>query len=150
MNWSLFIMSLVLLLTLIAPFGVFYAIQLARKQQYLKHRRIQILIFIICFIGLLALEGLIRFSGGSGSLASKSLYYETSFFKLTLYSHIFIAVITYLLWIFLSFFSNKKYPRQLPGNFSNMHKILGYIIFYGLIYTAITALAIYLMTLNLV
>lgn len=150
MNWSLLIMTIVLLLTLIAPFGVFYAIKQAKKSNYLKHRKIQNLIFIVCLIGLLALEALIRFSGGSGSLASQSAYYETSFFKITLFSHIIIAVLSYLLWIFLMISSNRKYPRQLPGDFSKAHKIMGYAIFAGLIYTAVTALAIYLMTLNLI
>lgn len=150
MNFTTFIMTAVLLLTLISPFGVYYGVKLARKKDYKTHRKIQNIIFFLCVIGVLALEVLIRYSGGSGSLASKSEYYGTSFFTITLVSHIIIAVLTYLLWTVLIILSNRKFQKTLPGKFSKTHKRVGKIIFVGLVYTAITALMIYLMSLNLV
>lgn len=150
MNSTIFIMTAVMLLTLISPFGVYYGVQLARKKDYKTHRKIQNIIYFICVLGVLALEVLIRYSGGSGSLASNSEYYGTNFFTITLVSHIIIAVLTYLLWTILIFLSNRKFQKSLPGKFSKTHKTLAYIIFAGLIYTAITALVVYLMSLNLV
>jgi|SRR5699024_3806994 len=150
MNTAVFIMTAVLGLTLFSPFGVYYGIKIARKKEYNSHRKIQNIIFLLCVVGVLALEGLIRYSGGSGSLATKSEYYGTSFFSITLISHIIVAVLTYLLWAILIIFSNRKYRKTLPGKISKIHKKLGYFIFGGLIYTAITALIIYLMTLNLI
>lgn len=150
MNFAILIMTGVLLLTLISPFGVYYGIKLAKKLEYQKHRKIQNIIFILCVFGVLSLEGLIRYSGGSGSLASKSDYYGTGFFSITLVSHIIIAVLTYLVWAVLIIISNRKFKKTLPGKLSKIHKKLGYIIFGGLIYTALTALIIYLMSLNLV
>lgn len=150
MNPTIFIMTSVLLLTLFSPFGVYYGVKFARNKEYKTHRKIQNIIFFICVVGVLALEVLIRYSGGSGSLASNSEYYGTSFFTITLVSHILVAILTYLLWTILIILSNRKFQKSLPGKFSKTHKKLGYIIFGGLVYTAITALAVYLMSLNLV
>lgn len=150
MNYTVIIMTAVLLLTLFSPFGVYYGIKLARNNDHKKHRKVQNIIFLLCVVGLLALEGLIRYSGGSGSIAKESVHYDKSFFKITLFSHIIVAVLTYLLWTILIIFSNLNFQKKLPGNFSNIHKKLGMVIFAGLVYTAISALAVYLMSLNLV
>lgn len=150
MDMTITIMTAVMLLTLASPFGVYYAVKKARTKDYQSHRKLQNLIFIICVLGVLLLEGLIRYSGGSGSLASESNYYETGFFKITLFSHIIVAVLSYLLWTFLIILSNLKFRKSLPGKLSKVHKICGLIVFGGLIYTAITALAVYVMSLNLV
>lgn len=150
MNITIAIMTAVMLLTLISPFGVYYAVRLAKKNDYTGHRKVQNIIFFICVIGVLALEVLIRYSGGSGSLASNSNYYGTEFFTFTLITHIIIAVLTYLLWTVLIILSNRKFQKALPGKFSKIHKRIGLIVFIGLLYTAISALAVYLMSLNLV
>ncbi|WP_304420177.1 DUF420 domain-containing protein [Profundicola chukchiensis] len=150
MNLTITIMTAVMLLSLISPFGVYYAVQLAKRKDFKAHRKIQNIIFIICVVGVLALEGLIRAEGGSGSLASASEYYHTSFFKFTLISHIIVAVLSYLLWTILIIISNIKFQKSLPGKLSKFHKTAGLIVFGGLIYTAITALIVYLMTLNLI
>lgn len=150
MNITLTIMTAVLLLTLFSPFGLYYGVKLAKKKDYVAHKKIQNIIFIICVLGVLSLEILIRYSGGSGSLASESNYYGTGFFTAILVSHILVAVLTYILWTVLIIMSNRKFQKTLPGNFSKNHKRTGLIIFGGLIYTAITALMVYLMSLNLV
>lgn len=150
MNFEIIIMTVVLLLTLFSPFGVYYGVKIAKKKDYSSHRKIQNVIFFICVIGVFALEGLIRFSGGSGSLTSSSNYNNTNFFKITLFSHIIVASFSYLLWTILIIISNITFRKSLPGKFSKLHKLIGKINFGGLIYTAITALAVYLMTLNLI
>ncbi len=150
MNLTVFIMTTVMVITFFSPFGVWYGVKIAKKSNYPSHRKIQNIIFLICVVGVLALEGLIRSGGGSGSLAAESNYYGTGIFTFTLASHIIIAVLSYLFWTVLVILSNIKYQNTLPGKLSNMHKKLGYAIFGGLVYTAASALAIYLMTLNLV
>lgn len=139
-----------MLLTLLSPFGVYYAVTLAKKKDYKRHKKIQNFVFYISVLGVLGLEMLIRYSGGSGSLASNSAYYGTSFFTITLVSHILVAVLTYILWTVLIILSNRKFKKSLPGKFSKTHKRVGYIVFVGLIYSAISALAVYMMTLNIV
>jgi len=150
MNATIFIMTAVMLLTLFSPFGVYYGVKIARKNDYEKHRKIQNVIFYLCVIGVLILEVLIRYSGGSGSLVSNSHHYSTSFFRITLISHILVAILTYLLWTGLIIISNRKFRKMLPGTLSSIHKRLGLVVFGGLIYTAISALLVYLMTLNII
>ncbi|MHC5202742.1 DUF420 domain-containing protein [Myroides sp. LJL119] len=150
MNLSLFIMTTVLILTVISPFALYYAQQIAKKKDYSKHRKLQNIIFIVCVIGVLSLEILIRFSGGSGSLASTGKYFGTTFFSLILISHILVAVGSYILWTYLIIVSNRKFKKTLPGKFSKTHKQIGILIFFGLLYTAITAVMVYSMSLNLV
>lgn len=150
MNTTIIIMTAVLLLTLFSPFGVYYGVKMARKKEYTTHRKIQNIIFVICVIGVLSLEGLIRSHGGSGSLASRSDYYDKAYFKIILFSHIIIAILSYLIWATLIIVSNLSYRKSLPGKLSKFHKKIGMVIFGGLIYVAVTALAIYLMTLNLI
>ena len=141
------ILIIVLLLNLIAPFAVYYAIKQAKKKDYTAHKKIQNVVYIVCVLGVLALEGLIRFSGGSGSLTENSSYSGTPFFKILLIAHIIGAVLTYFLWTVLIIFSNRKFRKELPGKFSLIHKKLGHILFFGLIYTAVTALIVYVMLL---
>ena len=97
MNITIIIMTAVLLLTLFSPFGVYYGVKIAKKKNYKTHQKIQNIIFIVCVVGVFALEGLIRSEGGSGSLASASNFYNTKFFNITLFSHIIIAILSYLL-----------------------------------------------------
>lgn len=149
MSTTIIIMTAVLLLTLFSPFGVYYGVKMAKTKKYHSHQKIQNIIFIICVLGVLSLEGLIRSKGGSGSLASESNYYGTIFFNITLISHILVAILTYLLWTILIIISNIRYRKSLPGKLSKIHKKTGYIIFGGLIYTAISALVVYVMTLNI-
>jgi len=150
MNFTVTIMTIVLIITLFSPFGVYYGVKLAKNKNYKSHQKIQNIIFFVCVVGVLSLEGLITSAGGSGSLTSQSVYYKTIFFRYTLFSHIIVAVLSYLIWTFLIVVSNIYYQKKLPGRFSNFHKKTGYIIFGGLIYTAVTALMVYLMSLNLV
>ena len=56
MNVTITIMTAVLLLTLFSPFGVYYGVKIAKKKDYKAHRKIQNIIFIVCVVGVLALE----------------------------------------------------------------------------------------------
>lgn len=150
MDFAVLIMTGVLIVTLASPIFTYYAIKQARLGNYAQHKKLQTWIFAVSVSAVLLLEGLIRFAGGSGSLTQHSSHVGTTLFTSILIAHIIGAVLTYLLWIYLVVVSNKKFNKTLPGNFSVSHKKLGIIVFVGLIYTGITALIVYLMTLDLV
>lgn len=134
----------ILTLSLLAPFISIYAVSFIRKKEYKTHIKIQKRLFWTCVIAVLILEVQIRLAGGSGSLVANSDYTGTSFFKWLLTAHIIGAVLTYIIWGITIFTSNKKWKKRktLPGNFSVIHKRLGYITISGLFYTAITALIV--------
>lgn len=144
---KLLLNTLILALTVATPFIVLYAVSLAKKQDFKRHIKIQKTIFWACIIAVIVFEIQVRFSGGSGSIASQGTYYHTAFFKTTLISHIIGAVLTYIIWAITVFSSNTRHKKkQLPGAFTINHKRLGIISIIGLIFTAITAVMVYLMT----
>jgi len=129
-------------LSLLAPFIALYAVSLARQKKYELHQKIQKTLFFTCVLGVVILEVHIRLSGGSGSLVENCPYVDTLFFKIILIAHITGAVFTYICWAITIFWSNKKFRKVLPGNFSKIHKKLGYITIIGLFYTGITSLIV--------
>lgn len=149
MNTFIFILNLIILLvTLASPFLVLYAIALVRKKEYYLHLKIQKITFYFCLLSVIVLEMQIRLLGGSGSLSAHSPYVHQHFYHVILAAHITGAVLTYLFWIVLIYLSNWKYKRKktLPGKFTKIHRPLGYILFGGLIYTAVSALIVFTLT----
>ncbi|MBS1573165.1 MAG: DUF420 domain-containing protein [Bacteroidetes bacterium] len=144
MNITFFIVIGLLILSMAAPFITLYAVSLIRKKNYSGHIKIQKTLFWIFVVGVIILELQIRFSGGSGSLVAESKYAETAFFNVLLIAHIIGAVLTFLIWGFTIFNSNRKwkgskvFARKLLGN----HKKLGYITIAGQVYTSVSALMV--------
>lgn len=132
-----------LLLSVAAPFVALASILLARKGRYRAHRFVHNVLFSLCVCGVVALEVQIRIAGGSGSLVQGSPYINTAFFKGLLAAHVLGAVVTYLVWGYLIFSSNRKYQLTLPGSFSKLHRNLGIGVVIGLFYTAATAAIVY-------
>lgn len=132
-----------LVITVLAPLVAMYAVGLARRGQHARHLRVQKVLFGVCMSMLVIFELLIRASGGSGSLVEHSEHYGQWYFKLILVSHIVGAVLTYILWAVMVVVASKKWKSgQLPGNFSILHKRLGYVMMIGLWYTAVTAVIV--------
>ena len=143
-------MTTVLIVTLVAPVFSYYAIKKARQKDFKTHKKIQTIVYAFCIAAVLVLELLIRFSGGSGSMFKDSSHVDNPVFKTILIAHIIGAVLTYIVWTFLIIKSRLKFQKTLPGKFSVTHKSLGIIVFIGLVYTGVTALIVYLMTLDFV
>jgi len=150
MDFTFFIMTAVLVVTLIAPVFSYYAIKKAKQKDFATHKKIQTLVYAFCIAAVLVLELLIRFSGGSGSMFEDSSYAVSPVFKTILIAHIIGAVLTYIVWTFLIINSHRKFTKTLPGKFSNTHKVLGISVFIGLIYTGVSAFAVFLMTFDFI
>lgn len=143
-------MTGVLAVTLVAPIFSYFAIKKAKQKDFKTHKKVQTIVFIFCLAAVLVLELYIRFSGGSGSMFKNSSHAGTSVFKTILTAHIIGAVLTYILWTFLIIKSGLQFQKTLPGKFSPAHKTLGTSVFIGLVYTGVTALVVYLMTLDFI
>lgn len=144
MNTTSVILLGLLLISIAAPFASLYAVSLIRKKAYQSHRRIQNMIFITCIAAVVIFEVHLRLSGGSGSLIPENSYTGTAVFKGVLVAHIIGAVLTYLLWGWMIFLSNRKYRkiRRSVAFFSKTHRRLGYITIGGMFYTVATALVV--------
>jgi len=142
MTTTLIIIVIVTIITVLAPFICLYAIRQIKQKKMEQHIKVQKRLFFLCVIAVLALEGQIRFSGGSGSLIQNSPYIKDIFFNNLLIAHIVGAIITYVLWIVLFILSNRKYKKENFKSFASIHKKIGYIVLIGLFYTAITAVVV--------
>jgi putative membrane protein len=131
--------------TLAAPLFVFQGIRLARRKNYLGHRRLHAWLLAIAVIAVLALEIEIRIAGGTGALLRGSAFAGTTLLSTIAIVHIGGAILTYVLWIWLFWASWRKFPREIPGRFSLIHRRLGMGVMAGLIFTAVSATAVYVM-----
>lgn len=134
------------LATLLAPVVSLVNYRLARRRRFDAHRRLQVGLLIFCWAAVLGLELDIRLSGGSGSVIAGALPSYQPFARQLLLVHISAAVATYVLWTVLAIVSTRRFGRQLPGRFSSMHRRLGWSVFGGLVFTAVSATGMYFLT----
>lgn len=137
------LMDLVLLAVVATPFLFAFSFRLVRSRRHLAHKRVQVTLLIGLLTAVLLFELDVRLSGGSGSLMRASSYAGTLGLRLLTIAHVAGAICTFLVWFGLTMASARKVPGQLPGRFSARHRAVGRWIFAGSIYTAISALAMY-------
>ena len=137
------IVDLTFLVTLLAPLITLFSMRAARARKHDLHRRVQVGLLAVCFLAVLALELEIRLAGGSGSFLAQSEAGRAFLARAFLAAHITGAVVTYLVWAFLAIASWKRYRGTLPGSFSRKHRRIGKWIFFGLCFTATTAVGMY-------
>lgn len=139
------LVDLVLIFNLAAPVWAYWAAKKARTAQYQTHARLQLALIAVMFCCLFSLEGYIRISGGSGSLIVGSPYAGTTLLRAVFIAHIGPAAVTYLLWLVLVIVSMRRRSSRLPGDFSRRHRFYGLAIMAGLVWIAISAIAVYLL-----
>ena len=137
------IVNCVYLVTLMAPLVAFLSLRLVRKGQYDAHKRVQIVLLIVCVLAVGALETRIRLAGGSGSLLEGSPYAGSGLMRTVATIHIVGAVLTYAVWCVQVLASYRLHRSKLPGAFSPRHKIIGWVVIGGLCFTAFSATAVY-------
>ena len=134
------------LATLIAPVISGLSYRFARHRRFDAHRRMQVALLMFCWAAVLGLELDIRLSGGSGSVIANALPAYQPMARRLLLVHITAAVATYVLWTTLAVVSSRRYRQQLPGTFSRLHRRLGWSVFAGLVFTAVSATGMYFLT----
>jgi len=138
------VVDLTYLATLLAPMVALASIRGARARHHDGHRRVQVGLLALCWLTVLALEVRIRMAGGSGSLLRHGPAAWARVARGFLAVHITAAVVTYGVWAYLAVVSSRHYRQTLPGRFSRRHKRLGWLIFAGLCFTAVSATGMYL------
>jgi len=129
---------------LLAPCCALFAASVARRGDHKRHMRLQLTLWTVMIANLFLLEGYIRVSGGSGSLTAGSPYAGTSLMTSVFLLHMLPAVATYLLWTWLVVVTYRR--REHLGAFSRRHRALGKVVIGGLVWTALSACAIYYLT----
>lgn len=139
------ISTLTLVFTLAAPAVTWWSLQVARRGEHARHKRIQTVLLVACFASVLAFEVRIRLAGGSGSLVAQASPHLLRPARALLGLHISVAALTYLGWLALLLPSRRRFTKTLPGAFSRLHKRLGLAVFGGLLLSAISAVGMYLL-----
>ncbi len=140
-----FFMDFVTLIVALLPLLIFFAISLAKRKSYKEHAIVQTLIFIISIIIFSYFEYGVRLGGGFDSFMEGS-HVSHNYALWVLVVHIFISVITLIIWTITLLSARKKqHKHKLPGQFSMPHKKAGIRTFIGIFLTSFTGIWVYLL-----
>ena len=114
------------------------------KKNYDTHRKLQIGLSIVLLVTIAVFEVDMRVHGWR-QFAEASRFYET-LVDPALGIHLFFAISTTLLWTYVVIGALRNFPRPtLPGEYGARHRKLAWIATVGLLCTAITAWAFYIL-----
>ncbi len=139
------IVDIALLITLLAPVVALWSLRFVRRRDHRAHRRTQGWLIASAITAVLALEVQIRLAGGSGALLHGSSFAGTALIRSVTGAHIAGAILTYAAWIWLFTISYRRSTQLLPGRFSRVHRRAGWVVIFGLHFTALSAAAVYLL-----
>lgn len=134
-----------IVLLVIAPFAMAYALRLAAQRRHLDHRNLQLGLLLAGIAAVLLLEGSLRFGGGAEAYAASSLY-DSATLRVTFLVHLAVAVPTFIAWCALATASWRRYALTLPGSFGRVHRRWGRLVFAGLCLSSATGIALYIMS----
>ncbi|NVB77951.1 MAG: DUF420 domain-containing protein [Kofleriaceae bacterium] len=140
------VVDLTLVTNVVAPVVALASLRFVRRRRYNAHRLFQITLLVVCVLAVVALEVRIRLAGGSGALVSRAPANWLGVARAVLAVHISVAVLTYLAWGWLAVVSSRRYMANLPGTFSSRHRRVGWLVFAGLCFNAISAMTMYFVT----
>ncbi|SMF50045.1 Protein of unknown function [Pseudobacteriovorax antillogorgiicola] len=133
------IMAVVLVLVLPA---IVLSIVLAKRRQYLLHKRIQQVIAVVMGILIIGFEYEMRTMGWR-QIAEDSPYYD-SYVMPALIVHLLFAIPTFVLWILVVYGAAKNFGTPpKPSKYSMIHKRMGRAASYLSFGTGITAWLFY-------
>jgi hypothetical protein len=134
----------VISMIIILPLLWYSVKKVKHDKNYLLHKRIQLIMFLVLFFVVLLFEYDMKQHGGIFEMVKGSSYEGTFYLNFLIYFHTFLSITTSLIWIILIIFSLKRFdinPR--PNAFSKTHKIWGTIGVWDMALTCITGLLLY-------
>ncbi len=136
-----FIVDLVMTISGFLPFLLVFTFYMALKGKHKLHKFLQITLFSIVVVLVIALEWDVQLGGLSG-ISDKSPYAGTTELLVVFLVHLFFAVSSFFGWLWLIVKSSKRYPKDFDFN----HKRWGKILFFGIVMMAVTGWLLYWMT----
>ena len=140
-----FFMDFVMIIVALLPPLVMGAISMAKVKEYKLHAITQNIIFLISVIVVGYFEYGVRAGGGFKTFMEES-HVSHNYSLYVLIFHIIIAVISLVIWVrtlWLAQSSNQN--KNLPGNYSEVHKRAGQLTFLGILMTSFTGIWVYLL-----
>jgi hypothetical protein len=113
------------------------------RRQYALHKRVQVLLASVLLLAVTLFEVDMRFLTSWEARAEPSPYY-TTWVRPSLYVHLFFAIPTTLLWIYVVIAALRRFddpPR--PGAHSRNHRFWGWVAVIEMVMTAVTGWTFY-------
>jgi len=132
-----FFMDIVTLIVALLPLLVAIAISLARNKHYKSHAYTQIFIFAFSVIVLFYFEYGVRLAGGFNAFMKDSSV-SHNYALIVLIFHIFISVLTLVIWTSTIFRAKKQLSQ-------GKHKKSGLLTFMGVVMTSLTGIWVYIL-----
>lgn len=136
-------MDLVVVAIVLTPFLFAWAIWLARRGEYRKHRNLQTILLGTLLVAITLFEVDIRLSGGSGAFLAGSPHAGTPLLTWLLRVHVLVAVACFALWTYLVVQAWRARMDLRPALFTEAHRRRGYWVFAGAIFTAVSGVWLY-------
>jgi hypothetical protein len=136
-----FIVDLVMTISGFLPFLLLFAFYLAAQGKHQMHKYMQIALFIIVALLVVALELDIRF-GSLSSISKQSPYFGSIELLVVFIVHLFFSISSFFGWFWLITKSTQRYPKFFQFD----HKRWGKIIFWDIVLMAISGWILYWMT----
>jgi uncharacterized membrane protein YozB (DUF420 family) len=115
------------------------------RRRYSLHKWLQLTLGAVLLLAVLAFEVDMRIHGWRAR-AEPSPYYASELVDGMLYVHLFFAVPTVLVWIYVIIDALKRFPRPpFPGPHSRRHKFWGWFAAIEMTMTAVTGWIFYWM-----
>ena len=132
-----------IVLLVVAPFLMAYALRLAARRRHRAHRNLQAGILGAAVVAVLMLETSIRFGSAGEAYRASSLYGPAMVGLFAV--HLAVAVPTFVAWCWLAALSWRRFTHTLPGPFGRRHRLWGRLAFVGLCLSSATGVAMYVM-----
>ncbi|MDH5680476.1 MAG: DUF420 domain-containing protein [Spirochaetota bacterium] len=139
------LMDIIIVIIVIPPILMWYSFRFVPRNKLKIHKNLNLANLAIVLVVVVLFELDVRSSGGSGAFVKLSPYAGRGFLEVLLYFHIAVASITFISWLVLGLLSWKRFATALPGSFSGSHRRWGQGTFLGLLVTAITGVALYVL-----
>lgn len=140
-----FFMDFVTLVVALLPLLLHSSVLLVRKGFVKLHALSQVAIYIVSVIVVLYFEYGVRVAGGFDYfMQSSDASYGYSLVVLGL--HVIVATLTFGYWSYTVFrAANAMQSKQLPGRFSNTHRVMAFKSFIGIVFTSFSGIWVYIL-----
>lgn len=140
------LMDVVFVSTLLTPFVVAWGIRFASRGDFRRHRAVQVTLLVVLLVAVALFEVDVRLSGGSGSLMKGSSYAGTGLLRGITLAHVLANVATFVTWLVLTVKSWRRFGGpDFPGRWKRVHRRLARFVFGGLVFGAVSAVAMYVL-----
>lgn len=137
------LMDVVVVAIVLTPFLFLWAVRLARRGQYARHRNLQTALLGTLLAAVVLFELDIRLSGGTQAFLAGSPDLGSPLLSWLLRVHVLIAALSFGLWCFLVVQAWRARMDLHPALFTAAHRRRGYWVFAGTVFTAASGVWLY-------